>query len=113
MSMGNRRVMASTATEFIRKALVDQQSALGNPTVRAIADKAGIGSSTVQRALTGTGDIQVEAYVAICRALDLSAADLMARAERAAYGRRPPQVVQSGVVAIPSTRRRPPRESSQ
>ena len=48
---------------------------------RSLASKAELGSSTVARMLKG-GDIEVTAYVAMCHALGLVAADLMREAER-------------------------------
>jgi transcriptional regulator with XRE-family HTH domain len=48
----------------------------GERSVRAIAEKAGLDQSTLNRQLNGTNGLRVETVVAICRAYDLDILDV-------------------------------------
>ncbi|PFG17244.1 hypothetical protein ATK74_1807 [Propionicimonas paludicola] len=85
---GNRKVLAATATAYI-SAEFERAKLAKRVSVRALATEAHLGSSTVQRALKGSSDLPVEAYLMMCSALGINPVDLMKRAEEhasAAHG---------------------------
>lgn len=65
-----RKSLAGAATAYVAGELRAQKARL-RWSLDDIAERSGLGRSTVDRALKGSGDISVEALVALCAAMGL------------------------------------------
>lgn len=77
-----RESLTGLATDLIAAELRAER-ARARLTLRELEDRTGLSRATVDRALKGESAIAVEAFVALCQALNISASGLMAAAESA------------------------------
>ncbi|WP_195839905.1 helix-turn-helix domain-containing protein [Cutibacterium porci] len=83
-----RQKLTGPVTRYVASALAAERSRRG-VTYDSLVESSGLSKGAVVGALTGTRSIAIEAFVAICEALDVDSGELL---DAAAEVARPPEV---------------------
>ncbi|MCW5952478.1 MAG: helix-turn-helix transcriptional regulator, partial [Propionibacteriaceae bacterium] len=90
-----RKTLTGPVTEHIAGEFRAERARL-DLSYSEVAEKAGVAESTVQRASRATGGLNIEAFCAICEALDLDPVEVLSKAVVSRSGSATGAISQSG-----------------